>query len=46
MVADWGIATFALLVFLIAHVYMASTMGRPWYQHLKTMVTGYHEERD
>ncbi|EHQ51854.1 cytochrome b561 [Ectothiorhodospira sp. PHS-1] len=38
-------ATFALMVFLIGHIYMASTTGHPWYAYLKSMVTGYQEER-
>lgn len=36
-------AVFALLVFMIGHVYMAATMGRPWYAQLKAMITGYEE---
>jgi len=34
---------FALLVFLIGHVYMAVTTGHPWYAYLKAMVTGYED---
>lgn len=36
-------AAFALLVFLIGHVYMAVTTGEPWYAYLKAMVTGYED---
>jgi thiosulfate reductase cytochrome b subunit len=36
-------AVFALLVFLIAHVYLAATMGHPWYSLLRAMFTGYDE---
>ncbi|MCC5862028.1 MAG: cytochrome b/b6 domain-containing protein [Gammaproteobacteria bacterium] len=36
-------AAFGLVVFLIGHVYMAATTGRPWYAYLKSMITGYHE---
>lgn len=36
-------AVFALLVFLVGHVYMAATTGHPWYAYLKSMVTGYEE---
>lgn len=36
-------AAFGLLVFLIGHVYMAATTGKPWYAYLKSMVTGYQE---
>jgi thiosulfate reductase cytochrome b subunit len=34
---------FAMLIFVIAHVYMAGTTGRPWYAHLRGMITGYEE---
>ncbi len=34
-------AALALIVFLIAHVYMAATTGSPWYEYLRAMVTGY-----
>lgn len=33
-------AAYALMIFLIAHVYISSTTGHPWYAHLKAMVTG------
>jgi thiosulfate reductase cytochrome b subunit len=36
-------AVFALLIFLAAHVYLAATMGTPWYSLLKSMFTGYEE---
>ena len=36
-------AVFALLIFLVAHIYLAATMGQPWYALLKSMVTGYEE---
>ncbi|MBK1692640.1 cytochrome b/b6 domain-containing protein [Ectothiorhodospira mobilis] len=36
-------ATFAMMVFIIAHVYLAATTGHPWYAYLKSMVTGYKE---
>jgi thiosulfate reductase cytochrome b subunit len=39
-------AVFALLIFLVAHIYMASTTGHPWYSLLKSMVTGYEELED
>ncbi len=39
-------ATFAMLVFIVAHVYIASTTGNPWYAYLKSMVTGYQEGRE
>lgn len=35
-------AAFALLAFLIAHVYMGFT-GRPWYSYPKAMITGAEE---
>lgn len=38
-------ATFALLVFIIGHVYMAGTTGDPWYAYLKSMFTGKKEGR-
>jgi thiosulfate reductase cytochrome b subunit len=34
-------AVFALLVFILVHVYMSATMGKPWYAQLKSMITGY-----
>ncbi|MFP4147516.1 MAG: cytochrome b/b6 domain-containing protein [Halorhodospira sp.] len=37
-------AALALMVFLIAHIYMAATTGTPWYEYLRAMVTGYHRE--
>lgn len=36
-------AVFALLTFLVAHIYLAATMGHPWYSMLKSMFTGYEE---
>jgi thiosulfate reductase cytochrome b subunit len=36
-------AVFALLIFLAAHVYLAATMGTPWYSLLKSMFTGYED---
>lgn len=36
-------AAFALLIFLVGHVYMAATTGDPWYEHLKAMLTGYED---
>jgi thiosulfate reductase cytochrome b subunit len=38
-------ATFALLVFVIGHVYMAGTTGDPWYAYVKSMFTGIKEDR-
>ena len=38
-------AALALMVFMIAHIYMAATTGTPWYAYLRTMVTGYQHER-
>jgi thiosulfate reductase cytochrome b subunit len=37
-------AALALMVFIIAHIYMAATTGTPWYEYLRTMVTGYQRE--
>jgi thiosulfate reductase cytochrome b subunit len=36
-------AAFALLVFLIAHLYMSLTIGHPWYGQLRAMISGYEE---
>jgi thiosulfate reductase cytochrome b subunit len=36
-------AVFALIIFLVAHIYLAATMGHPWYALLKSMFTGYEE---
>jgi thiosulfate reductase cytochrome b subunit len=36
-------AAYALVVFLIGHVYMSATTGSPWYPHLKAMFTGYEK---
>lgn len=36
-------AAFALMIFVIGHVYMSSTTGHPWYSHLRAMITGYGE---
>lgn len=42
-VATWHlIGTFALLVFLVIHVYLTTT-GRPWYAHLRGMILGWEE---
>ncbi|MCG5530614.1 cytochrome b/b6 domain-containing protein [Halorhodospira halochloris] len=37
-------AALALMVFLIVHIYLASTTGNPWYAYLRAMVTGYSNE--
>nr|WP_255773167.1 MULTISPECIES: cytochrome b/b6 domain-containing protein [Halorhodospira] len=37
-------AAFAMIVFLIGHIYMAATTGNPWYEYLRAMATGYHRE--
>jgi thiosulfate reductase cytochrome b subunit len=39
-------AAFALILFLIGHIYMAGTTGEPWYAHLKAMFTDGYEEID
>ncbi|KAA6186064.1 cytochrome B [Thiohalocapsa marina] len=39
-------AAYALVVFLIGHVYMAATTGTPWNAYLKAMLTGYQEVKD
>lgn len=39
-------AAFALILFLIGHIYMAGTTGDPWYSHLKAMFTDGYEEVD
>ncbi len=39
-------AAYALIVFLIGHVYMAATTGDPWYAYLRAMVTGYEKVED
>ncbi|MGF1643915.1 MAG: cytochrome b/b6 domain-containing protein [Thiotrichales bacterium] len=36
-------AAFALMVFLVAHLYLAMTMGHPWYALLTSMITGYED---
>lgn len=36
-------AAFALMIFLVAHIYLASTMGHPWYSLLRAMFTGREE---
>ncbi|WP_006788438.1 cytochrome b/b6 domain-containing protein [Thiorhodospira sibirica] len=36
-------AAFALLVFLIGHIYMAATTATPWYGYLYAMITGYQK---
>lgn len=38
-------AAFAMLVFFIAHVYLALT-GKPFYEYVKAMITGYEELDD
>jgi thiosulfate reductase cytochrome b subunit len=40
------VAAFALMIFVIGHVYMAATTGKPWYEYLKAMITGYEELED
>jgi thiosulfate reductase cytochrome b subunit len=37
-------AAFALILFLIVHVYMAATTGTPWYAYLRAMFTDGYEE--
>jgi thiosulfate reductase cytochrome b subunit len=39
-------AAFALMLFLIVHIYMAGTTGDPWYAHLKAMFTDGYEQID
>ena len=39
-------AVFALLTFLVGHIYLAATMGQPWYSLLKSMFTGYEDMED
>ncbi len=36
-------AAFGLMVFIIGHLYMALTTGKPWYEFVKSMITGYHD---
>ena len=38
-------AAFAMLIFVIAHVYMA-TMGKTVFSMIKPMITGYEDEHD
>jgi thiosulfate reductase cytochrome b subunit len=38
-------AAIAMLVFFIAHVYLALT-GKPFYEYVKAMITGYEEIED
>ena len=38
-------AALAIMIFLIIHIYLASTTGNPWYAYLRAMVTGYSNER-
>jgi thiosulfate reductase cytochrome b subunit len=33
-------AAYALILFLVAHIYIAATTGKPWYAYLRAMVTG------
>jgi thiosulfate reductase cytochrome b subunit len=40
------VAAFALMIFVIGHVYMSVTTGKPWYEYLKAMITGYEELED
>jgi thiosulfate reductase cytochrome b subunit len=37
-------AAFALILFLIVHVYMAGTTGKPWYSYLSAMFTDGYEK--
>jgi thiosulfate reductase cytochrome b subunit len=37
-------AAFALMLFLIVHVYMAATTGKPWYAYLRAMFADGYEE--
>ena len=37
-------AAFALILFLIVHVYMAGTTGKPWYSYLRAMFKDGYEE--
>jgi thiosulfate reductase cytochrome b subunit len=37
---------FALVIFLVVHLYLAITTGHPWYSLLRAMVTGYEEVED
>jgi len=40
-------AAFALMIFLVAHIYLATTMGHPsWYSMLVAMFTGNEELED
>lgn len=36
-------AAFALILFLIVHIYLAATTGHPWYSYLRAMISGYEE---
>ncbi len=36
------LGAFAFLIFLILHTYL-STTGKPWYNHLRAMITGWEE---
>ena len=38
-------AAFAMLVFIIAHVYM-TTMGKTLTSHIKPMITGYEDQNE
>lgn len=37
-------AAFALILFLIVHIYLAATTGKPWYSYLRAMFTDGYEE--
>ncbi len=39
------IGAFAMLAFLIGHVYL-TTLGHTWYAHIKAMITGWEEVED
>ena len=39
------VAAFAMLIFVIAHVYMA-TMGKTVFSMIKPMITGYEDEHE
>lgn len=36
-------AVYALITFMIIHIYLASTTGTPWYSYLGSMFTGYEK---
>lgn len=39
-------AAFALMIFLVVHIYLATSMGHPWYSMLVAMFTGNEELED